>query len=98
MTIEEATKIQDIMNRYQAFQQELYAFDDLISGSIDEFTITTKNGSMTIPSKGIKSFGNAVLHEIHSRFGEQLDEIASELQDVPPTAKTQNEVTSNDRN
>lgn len=90
MTIEEATKIQDIMNRYQNFQKEVYAFDDLISGSIDEFTITTKNGSMTIPSKGIESFGNTVLHEMHTIFGEHLDKIASELQEQPPVPKSSN--------
>lgn len=88
MTIEEATKIQEIMNRYQAFQKEVYAFEDLISGRIDEFTITTKNGSMTIPSEGIDSFGNHVLHEMHSHFGEHLDKIASELQEQPPTPQS----------
>lgn len=81
MTIEEAEKIEEILNRYRKLQKLACDFQD-VTHLVDEFTITTKNGSITIPKENHSCFGNSVLFEIDVMFGDWLDKIEAELNEL----------------
>lgn len=81
LSIEEAEKVAELLSRHKELFKQACDYQDIIQGA-GEFTITTKNGSVTISSEGHSSFGNRVLFDIDVLFGEFLDKIEAELKEL----------------
>lgn len=81
MSIEEAEKVAELLNKHKELFKMACDYQELIHGA-NEFTITTKKGSITISSEGHSSFGNRVLFDIDVLFGGYLDKFEAELKEL----------------